>query len=393
MSQHTPWPVLDRYERELLDGGERLAVEAHVHECSECGAALRRLREEESALREALAPTDEDEDGAEQTASAAAAQLRAPAAPRRLGAFVPLAAAAAVIVAVVVATLPRPPGPDPMTAALTAVERGEPGAEDALVAHGRKCLGAVRLAEASAAGAARDRLAAVRTRLEQALPRILWVEADPRNTFGTVGGALRRDKSCLVQTLVLETKQCLYSERDVHLPFRHPISSFPVHGLDEYDVVILGDFRSSDPTLPQAVSSFVTTWGGGVLMQAGKNSSSAYTECGMVAPVTWVSTERPKTASACLTADGQMHCATEVEATVSRQEYFQSLEPIRWYETVAARPEAQTLVATREGAPLLTVWEAGRGRVAHVATDDFWVSGDRQILFYGAVLNWLAQRR
>jgi anti-sigma factor ChrR (cupin superfamily) len=397
MSQHTPWPTLDRYAHDLLDSAERHAVDAHAHECAECTASLRRLRGEEESLRQALAPEDADEETVEQVIAAlpdAAARSASTPSPRRLGALVPLLAAAALITVVIIATVraPRPVEDDPVASALAAYAAGRAGAEATLVRLGRKCLPDVRKAEAAATGAARERLASLRAKIENALPRVLWVEGHPRNDYSMFAAKLRADGRFQTQTLVLENKVCDTSA-GIEFPFRTPISSFPTKELLDYDVVMLGSFVITDPAAPGSIESFVTSYGGGALMIAGRQAGDVHSACASIAPVEMLAGEwQPATIA--LAEAGQTHCATDVDwKDGPRVEFFASLAEPVWCRPARAKPEATVLVATKEGAPVLAVWERGRGRVAHMATEDHWIwKADRQSVYYRAVLNYLAKR-
>jgi hypothetical protein len=368
MTRHTSWSDLDRHARELLDGPERRAVEAHVHECDECREALRRLHREEQTLRDALEPAEGDDEAIEETLAAAA---KAPAAvPKRWGAFIPLAAAAILVVTLVVMTLRPNPAQDAVGLAVEEALKGRP---DELIHLNRKALPALR---------GEERLASLRPQLEASLPRLLWVEAHPHSDFMQMRTSLLQDTTLFAQTLVLENRDCDASSWSMdRLPFQSPIKSFPTADLASYDVAVLGGFRATDVAVPRSIDTFVRSYGGGVLMISVEGGMRPVWES--ISPVRLLDESRKGTAKMI-----ERHPASAG---------FEAARQLRWVQAVRPKPGARVLVSLEDGSPILTVWECGRGRVAHLASNDlsFWKGDTDRIAMraaYSGIIDWLVSR-
>ncbi len=401
MSRHMSWDELDRHAREIDEEIDRLAIEAHVHECSECTTSLRRLRHEEKTLRTALAPEVEEAEvervAALVTANKPTAKLPVaskPARKWRASSLVPLAAAAAVIVAVTVATLrvqPVVPKSDPVDQALQGAAAGSKSYEKIVLQLGRKVLPDLRRAEAHAQGEARSRLASLRNEIEMSQPRVLWVEQVPRYIYRSLKPALLEDRGYVVQTLQLGVAKSETSSWLVQFPFPTEIRSFPAGDLQSYDVLLLGDLQTFG--LKDAAEEFVLQYGGSVCMIGGEHSTAVTESLSGIAPVEIANAARPQQAYVRLTSVGLTHAAMNVAVPEPREEFFGSCGPLRWYQTVRVRPGATTLLETREGAPIVATWDIGRGRAAYVASDDqqLWRQ-DQRLAFYRAILGYLARK-
>jgi hypothetical protein len=329
MNRHLDWKELDAYARGLVEG----AVEVHLAECGECASKLAELREEESALRTALEPTDAPEDEVERVVQAAIATPRARA-PRGL-AFLPLAAAAALVVALIGVMTFRTPA-DPLGDALAK------GDFESLEKFGVK--------------AARHATPAAAARLRALTPRILYVEGEPRAEHARLQHELLKDGTLAVHTMLLSSREPdVYGKSD---SLARSATMFPLSDaqLREYDIIILGEVKatriaSSPDVLAAAMRSFVMRLGGTLVLIAGDKGSPA---------------------DAHHAIDELLPVDLRAAKTVTEPARVGDVpEPIRFHLSAPLREGARAVHSTSTGAAVVSSREAGRGRVVFVASDDF----------------------
>lgn len=336
MNRHLDWNELDAAARGLIGG----PAEVHLAECGDCAGRLGVFRDEEKVLRDALEPD-------------AVPDLEIEAVVRRVSetrlvrprtGLLPLAAAAALVAALVIVLGGRP-GSDPIGEALAKGDR------PALLRLGAK--------------AAPHAPAALADELRRLPVRVLYAEAESRGEYRMLRPALLKDAGLLVHTMLLNSTDAdLYgkSESAIDAPsrFREIATIFPLADADlaEYDVVILGPvdaqrLASGPEVLRAAMTSFVSKFGGTLVLVAGPKSSpaDAHHALGDLLPV-------------------DLARSTPVTAAAVREE-----RRVRWHLEAPLRAGAEVLEPAAGGAPLVTARKVGRGRVIFVGSDDFWSWG------------------
>jgi hypothetical protein len=338
MNRHLDWKELDLYARGLAEG----AIEVHLAECGECAAKLAKLRDEEDAVKAALEPGDASEDEVDQAVARALATPKAK--PPRGLAFVPLAAAAALVIALVGVMSYRPPA-DPLG--------------DALAHNDWSAL------ERFGVKAARHAPAPLAAKLREMTPRVLVVEGAPRTDYKKLEPALLKDASLAAYTMLLSSREPDAYRRSEGLT--KEVSIFPLADADlrDFDVIVLGQVKaarlaSSPDVFAAAMRSFVTRLGGTLVCVAGEQSSpdDAHHAIADLMPIDFArATEVRDTAA--------------LEATAAARWTDLPGEGVRWHLSAPLREGSTAWLVTARGAPVISVREAGRGRVIFVASDDF----------------------
>ncbi|MFI5378400.1 MAG: hypothetical protein ACHRHE_03765 [Tepidisphaerales bacterium] len=219
--------------------------------------------------------------------------------------------------------------------------------------------------------------------------KVLFVEQYPRWEFKYVQAALVRDRRIDFKCLLIEADPTVARGKDS--PY---LDEFPVRKEDlfKFDCIIIGDVdpKFFSPTQMEAMSEFVSKFGGAVVMVAGKRyAPNAYrrTLFEKMLPVeiesdTSVTLNASKPVKLDLTPAGKS--SQMLRLAPKELDSFQkwaAMPPIFWVNKVArAKPAAEVLLvdpdpanATRYGKmPVLAVQQYGMGQVMYMGTDNFW---------------------
>jgi uncharacterized membrane protein len=249
--------------------------------------------------------------------------------------------------------------------------------------------------------------------------RVLLVVGRPSWDERYLRGLLRQDANVdLVSFYILRTLSDdpgVASERELSLiPF--PMEEIFDTKLDTFDVVIFQNFGHADPSLSIAEyernleryihngGAFVMIGGDSVLGE-GRATMPTLMEA---LPVAAAGPANPEPFAARLTPEGMRHPITAIgTGTASTESAWVELPPIPGANLTSARSGATVLLehphmtANGKNAPLVAVWDYGRGRSLVMATDASWYwafaahkagspsrAYDR---FWGNALRWLVR--
>jgi uncharacterized membrane protein len=221
--------------------------------------------------------------------------------------------------------------------------------------------------------------------------RVLLVVGRPSWDERFLRGLLRQDANVdLVSFYILRTMSddpgVVSQERELSLiPF--PMEEIFDTKLDTFDVVIFQNFGHADPQLSIAEyernleryihngGAFVMI-GGDAVLGEGRTTMPTLMEA---QPVQAAGPANPEPFKARLTPEGVRHPVTAVGGGASSTESsWAELPPIPGINTTRARPGATVLLdhpfhlVDGKNAPLVAVWDYGRGRALTMATDASW---------------------
>lgn len=221
--------------------------------------------------------------------------------------------------------------------------------------------------------------------------RVLLVVGRPSWDERFLRGLLRQDANVdLVSFYILRTLSddpgVVSQERELSLiPF--PMQEIFDTKLDTFDVVIFQNFGHADPSLSIAeyernLERYVHN--GGALVMIGGDSvlgegRSNMPTLGEALPVDPAGPANPEPFKPRLTPEGLRHPVTAVGASpASTEAAWAELPPVPGANLTLARPGATVLMdhpfltAGGRNAPLIAVWDYGRGRAMVLATDGSW---------------------
>jgi uncharacterized membrane protein len=221
--------------------------------------------------------------------------------------------------------------------------------------------------------------------------RVLLVVGRPSWDERFLRGLLRQDANVdMVSFYILRTMSddpgVVSQERELSLiPF--PMEEIFDTKLDTFDVVIFQNFGYADPSL--AITQYERNLeryvhNGGAMVMIGGDSVLGEGRATMptlleALPVDAAGPANPEPFKARLTPDGVRHPVTAVGTGVSSTEAaWAELPAIPGINSTRARPGATVLVdhpfhlVDGKNAPLVAVWDYGRGRAMAVATDATW---------------------
>jgi uncharacterized membrane protein len=250
--------------------------------------------------------------------------------------------------------------------------------------------------------------------------RVLLVSGRPSWDERFLRGLLKQDPNVeLISFYILrntgDNTGTVSDDRELSLiPF--PMDEIFREKLDTFDVVLFLNFGYTEPGLSIATyERFLKEYisNGGALAVVGGDRSFgdsrfSFNELSAALPVEPAGTSDPQPFKARLTADGQRHPVTALgTGSTSSEGAWASLPPIPGMNLTRAKPGAVVLLdhpftnAAGESAPLLALWEYGRGRSLALTTDASWfwaftshVGGApsrHYERFWGNALRWLVR--
>ncbi len=248
--------------------------------------------------------------------------------------------------------------------------------------------------------------------VEDARPKILYLEGTPRWEFKFIRQAVEKDKALQLVSLLRTSGNKFYRqgiEKEDNLASGFPTSK---EELFEYKAVLLGSIESSFFSAEQErnISEFVSQRGGGFMMLGGKRSFDAGNYKGTpisdVLPVVLGqrgadSSYLSRLSKLHLTSYGRNHPVTRLVADPSQNERrWDSLPPVGDLNWVSTPKPGATVLATAEGPQstmiVLAAHRFGRGRAIAFTPDSSWRwrmelphTDDSHEVFWRQTLRWL----
>ncbi len=227
----------------------------------------------------------------------------------------------------------------------------------------------------------------VLVQIEDRVPRVLYIEGEPRWELKFIRRAAEADKDIELVSL-LRTTQNKFYRQGISSP-AELVNGFPttVEEIFAYDGLIIGSVEAGafTPAQLSLIRAFADRRGGGVLFLGGRTSLSdgawQATEVADILPVTLSSRNNSFSRTPVkveLTQQGSLHDLTRLDdSPQTNATRWRALPPIAdFQETGAPKPAALVLVEAvtpgRGRQPLLAVQPFGRGRVALLATGGTW---------------------
>jgi hypothetical protein len=219
--------------------------------------------------------------------------------------------------------------------------------------------------------------------------KVLYVEQSPRWEYRFLQGVLLRDRRIQPSFVLLEGDPDISQEEgSPYLP------KFPDQKseLFKYDMVIIGDVDSKSFTTDQldALSEFVSKFGGAVLFIAGKNfmpESYRGTEIEKMLPVELASSRNEETTANRPIALGRTALGETsqmlrlAEDTNENLALWAKFPPVFWdYKVARPKPAAQVLLVDPDPGrasafgpmPVLATQQYGVGQAVYLGTDELW---------------------
>ena len=231
--------------------------------------------------------------------------------------------------------------------------------------------------------------ASQRLRVIDSKIKVLYIEQSPRWEFRFIESALLRDRRIDAKFLLLEADPKL--AKAAGSPY---IDKFPAQKeeLFKYDLVIIGDVdpKAFDPAQTDAMSEFVSKFGGAMIFIAGKQFDPAgygNTPFAKLLPVESALTSETQDISdhpttLALTTIGRASPMLKLAADEQENAaIWKNFPPIHWINRVSrTKPGAQVLLedtdpatATHSGRmPAMALQQYGVGQVLYIGTDDTW---------------------
>ncbi len=250
----------------------------------------------------------------------------------------------------------------------------------------------------------------VLVQIEDRVPRVLYIEGEPRWELKFIRRAAEADKDIELVSL-LRTTQNKFYRQGISSP-TELVNGFPTTAEEifAYDGLIIGSVEAGafSPAQIALIRAFADRRGGGVLFLGGRASLSdgawQATDVADILPVT-LSTRNNAFARTPvkveLTPQGALHDLTRLDDSPSANAArWRALPPIAdFQETGAPKPAALVLaeaLTQRGRQPLLAVQPFGRGRVALLATGGTWkwqmlmdARDQSHETFWKQILRWL----
>ncbi len=226
----------------------------------------------------------------------------------------------------------------------------------------------------------------VLVQVEDRIPRVLYIEGEPRWELKFIRRAAEADKDIELVSL-LRTTQNKFYRQGIASP-AELVNGFPVttEEIFSYDGLIIGSVEAGafTPVQLSLIRAFADRRGGGALFLGGRTSLSdgawQATEVAEILPVTLSSRNNSFVRTPVkveLTPQGALHDLTRLDdSTQANAARWRALPPIAdFQESGDPKPAALVLaqaVTSRGRQPLLAVQPFGRGRVALLATGGTW---------------------
>lgn len=250
--------------------------------------------------------------------------------------------------------------------------------------------------------------------------RVLLVSGRPTWDERFLRGLLKQDPNVeLISFYILrntgDNTGTVNDERELSLiPF--PMDEIFREKLDTFDVVVFLNFGYTEPGLSIAsyehnLKDYISK-GGALAVVGGDRSFGdsrfSFTVLADALPVEAAGPSDPQSFKARLTPDGQRHPVTALgTGSTSAENAWSSLPAIPGLNVTRAKPGAVVLLdhpftnAAGQSAPVLALWEYGRGRTMTLTTDSSWYWAFTSHLggapsrhyerFWGNALRWLVR--
>lgn len=246
--------------------------------------------------------------------------------------------------------------------------------------------------------------------------RVLLVAGRPSWDERFLRGLLKQDANVeLISFYILRNSpdDPQVSQEELSLiPFpRDEIFREKVH---TFDLLVILNFNNDDLSISlaqyeDAIKQYLLN--GGALAYVGGDRTfgdARFTSFADVLPVTTAGPSDPSPFKARLTPEGARHPITAVgTGSTSTEASWEAMPPVPGMNNVRARPGATVLLdhpfslVDGKSAPLLTIWDYGRGRVMTLASDGSWAwaftshaSGSSTRLYerlWGSAVRWLVR--
>jgi len=246
--------------------------------------------------------------------------------------------------------------------------------------------------------------------------RVLLVAGRPSWDERFLRGLLKQDANVeLISFYILRNSpdDPMVSQDELSLiPFpRNEIFSDKVH---TFDLLVILNFNNDDLNISLAefegsIKQYLLN--GGALAYVGGDRSfgdARYTSFADVLPIATAGASDPSPFKARLTPEGARHPITALgTGSVSTEAAWDALPPVPGMNSVRARPGATVLLDNPfslidgKNAPVLSIWDYGRGRVMALASDGSWawaftshVAGAQSRVYermWGSAVRWLVR--